>query len=257
MPGISFDRAANYYDATRGLQAEVARDVTDVLVSELAGKQPCLEIGVGTGRIALPLTERGIEMIGVDLAPAMLARLVANAGGNQPFPLVMADVTGLPLAGGSVDAVLGSHVLHLIADWQSALDEARRVLRPGGRLLVDFGGPKPTPWSDDCREILARHGVFPTRPGVSGPDLVADYLEGQVQQRALPSIKFTTQASLAEDVEEWQNQILAWTWAYTGAQIQGACDEIRTTARSLGWALDQKVSIEETIQWWAFDPVVS
>jgi ubiquinone/menaquinone biosynthesis C-methylase UbiE len=255
MPGISFDRAANYYDATRGLPAEVARDVTDVLVSELAGKELCLEIGVGTGRIALPLTERGVEMIGVDLAPAMLARLVANAGGNQPFPLVTADVTWLPLADGSVDAVLGSHVLHLIANWKSAVDEARRVLRPGGLLLVNFGGPKPTPWSKDCGEILARHGVFPRRPGVSGPDLVADHLEGQVQQRTLPAIRFTIEASLAEDLEEWQNQILAWTWAYTAEQMQGACDEIRDAAASLGWALDQRVPIKETIQWWAFDVV--
>jgi ubiquinone/menaquinone biosynthesis C-methylase UbiE len=192
-------------------------------------------------------------MIGVDLAPAMLARLVANAGGNQPFPLVTADVTELPLAGRSVDAVLGSHVLHLIADWASAVDEARRVLRPGGLLLVSFGGPKPRPWSNDCRQILARHGVFRRRPGVSEPDLVADYLEGQVQQRALPTIKFTIQASLAEDLDEWHNQILAWTWAYTPEQMQSACDEIRATAGSLGWALDQKVPIEETIQWWAFD----
>ena len=173
---MSFDRAADYYDATRRLPGGVAGDVADVLSSELAGKELCLEIGVGTGRVALPLAERGINMIGIDLAPAMLARLVANAGGRPPFSLVTADGTALPLAGGSVDAVVGCHVLHLIPDWQTALDEADRILRPGGLLVLDFGGPTPKPWSNDFDAILEGRGVPRIRPGVSSPDLVAGYL---------------------------------------------------------------------------------
>jgi ubiquinone/menaquinone biosynthesis C-methylase UbiE len=253
MAGVSFDRAADYYDATRALPSEVARQVADVLSSELVGKELCLEIGVGTGRIALPLAERGIELLGVDLAPSMLARLLANAGGKLSFPLLTADVTSLPLAASSVDAVLGCHVLHLIADWQTALDEAGRVLRPGGLVLLDFGGPTPKPWSDDCGAILKGHGVLRTRPGVSSPDLVAEYLAERAPRRALPPIQFTEEVSLAEDLEEWENQILAWTWAYPPEQLRVACDEIRATALSLGWDIYQKVCIQAFIQWWAFD----
>ena len=253
MAGVSFDRAADYYDATRGLPGEVAREVADLLSSELSGKELCLEIGVGTGRIALPLAERGIALLGIDLAPTMLARLLANAGGNAPFPLVTADVTSLPLTAASVDAVLACHVLHLIPDWQSALDEAGRVLRPGGVLLLDFGGPTPRPWSADCGEILERHGILSVRPGVSSPNPVIEYLAGRASPRTLRPIHFTVTASLAEDLEEWENQIRAWTWDYAPEQMRRACDEIRATAVSLGTDIHEKVSIQELIQWWAFD----
>ncbi|MDQ2816117.1 MAG: class I SAM-dependent methyltransferase [Actinomycetota bacterium] len=82
MSGLSFDRAADYYDATRGLPAGVSREVSQVLSSALRRRALCLEIGVGTGRVALPLAEIGINLVGVDLAPAMLDHLVANAGGT-------------------------------------------------------------------------------------------------------------------------------------------------------------------------------
>jgi ubiquinone/menaquinone biosynthesis C-methylase UbiE len=253
MSGVSFDRAAGYYDVTRGLPREVMEEVGGVLASELASTQLCLEIGVGTGRIALPLVGLGIELIGADLAPAMLSRLVGNAGGILSFPVMTADVTALPLRDGSVDAVLGCHVLHLIRDWQTAVDEACRVLRPGGLLLLDFGGPTPAPWSVDCVEILKRHGVFRNRPGVSSPEPVTDYLGTRARRRALRPVRFTEESSLADDLDEWENQILAWTWPYTSLQMRNAGDEIRASAASRGWIINAKVRLEAVIQWWAFD----
>lgn len=256
MSGVSFDRAAGYYDATRGLPGQVVKEVADVLSSELAASQLCLEIGVGTGRIALPLARRGIELIGADLAPAMLSRLVANAGGTPLFPLLTADAAALPLGDASMDAVLGCHVLHLIRDWQPVVDEVGRVLRPGGVLLLDFGGPTPAPWSEDCAEVLARHGVSRIRPGVSSPEPVSRYLGPRARRRALRPVRFSEEASLVEDLEMWENQLLAWTWPYSPSQMRGACDEIRAVAASRGWAMDAKVRLEAVIQWWAFDYAV-
>lgn len=253
VAGVSFDRAADYYDATRGLPGDIAKSVADVLSSELSGAELCLEIGVGTGRIALPLAERGIDLVGIDLAPSMLARPLANAGGSLPFPLVTGDVTSLPLAAASVDAVLGCHVLHLIPDWQFALDEAGRVLRPDGVLLVDFGGPTPKPWSEACDQILKGQGVLRTRPGVSSPNQVAEYLAERAPRRALPAIQFTVQATLAEDLQAWENQMLAWTWTYTPEQMHQACDQIRATAVRVGWDIHEKVLIHDSVQWWAFE----
>ena len=63
MGTVSFDRAAGYYDATRGLPADVQEALTEVLAHELEGKGPCLEVGVGTGRIALPLHRRGVPLV--------------------------------------------------------------------------------------------------------------------------------------------------------------------------------------------------
>lgn len=255
MAGVSFDRAAGFYDATRALPGDVGTAVADMLASELAGAGPCLEIGVGTGRIALPLSARGVELVGADLSPAMLARLGANSGGRPPFPLVTADVTALPLAARSVGAVLGCHVLHLIADWQSAVDEACRALRTDGKLLLDFGGPTPVPWFDECTEILARHGIFRTRPGVSAPGPVADFLGRRAKLRSLPPIDFAVETSLADDLDSWENQRLAWTWPYPADHVRTACRDIRDHFASRGQPVERKVTVPDQIRWWAFDLV--
>jgi SAM-dependent methyltransferase len=137
---INFDRAADYYDRTRALSPPAMQRVVELLMAELAGEGPCLEIGIGTGRIAVPLFRSGIEIVGVDISQAMLDRLVANAGGRVPFPLARGDATRLPFAEDSVGSAVTSHVLHLISPWQEVLGEVARVVRPGGVFLNNLGG---------------------------------------------------------------------------------------------------------------------
>ena len=85
---IAFDRAAEYYDATRGLSEEGVRLTTEALAEVFRGAGPILEVGVGTGQVALPLHDAGVRVMGVDLSRPMLAKLLAKAGGAPPFPLV-------------------------------------------------------------------------------------------------------------------------------------------------------------------------
>lgn len=151
MDSVNFDRAAAFYDATRALPDESMARLTDLLAAELAGRQPCLEIGVGSGRFALPLRARGITIVGTDISGAMLRRLAANAGGRSPLPLAQADATAQPLRAQAFGSVLAVHVLHLIPGWRLAVDEAMRVLRPGGALIASFptdNRPVPSPGAD-------------------------------------------------------------------------------------------------------------
>ena len=63
-----------------------------------------LEVGVGTGLLALRLHEAGIAVSGLDLSAPMLAKLVEKAGGTPPFPLVLGDATSMPFVQGAVGA---------------------------------------------------------------------------------------------------------------------------------------------------------
>ncbi len=253
MTAISFDRAAGYYDATRGLPDEVIEAVIDVLAAEAAGKGRCVEIGVGTGRIALPLARRGVTLIGADIAEAMLRRLVDNAGDRLPFPLLLADSTALPLAGGAVGTVVASHVLHLVPDWKTAVDEAVRVLQPGGALLVDFGGTPRAPWHEWSVEQFRQHGIVRSRPGVSEPSEVSAHLGERARARQLTPVELVIHRSLGQDLDEFERQIHSWTWPYQSDQMRTACDALRSRARGEGRPLDEEVGIARIIQWWAFD----
>jgi SAM-dependent methyltransferase len=73
------EHLADVYDQWFGSYDEAAIE----LLTELAGGGPALELGVGTGRIALPLAATGVEVHGIDAAPAMVAKLRARPGGDS------------------------------------------------------------------------------------------------------------------------------------------------------------------------------
>lgn len=138
---ISFDRAADIYDATRGYPPGVGERVGAALL-EAAGAtlaSRILEMGVGTGRIALPIIRAGHAYTGVDLSPLMLdklrAALPAIPGAAERVTLAEGDVTNLPFPAASFDVVITVHVLHLVTDRARAIAEGVRVLaRPGVAL---------------------------------------------------------------------------------------------------------------------------
>src|SRR3954465_9664758 len=82
---VSFDRAATFYDRTRSIPAGAMDQVVEQLLGELDGRGPALEIGVGTGRIALPLRKAGVAITGIDVSIAMMRVLVSKTAGHPPF----------------------------------------------------------------------------------------------------------------------------------------------------------------------------
>jgi ubiquinone/menaquinone biosynthesis C-methylase UbiE len=194
-----------------------------------------------------------VELMGADISLAMLERLVQNAGGQPPFPLVVADATRLPLQPSSFGAVLASHLLHLVRDWTGALEEALRVLTPECVLIIDFGGATPMPWSVPANERLRRHGVYRIRPGVSDPSKVVRHLGDRMSVRRLPPVSVTVRRSLRQELDEWERQIYSWTWSYSIEQMRTACADIRDWASGEGWPLDETFERERTIQWWVFE----
>ena len=114
----------------------------------LADGGPVLELGVGTGRLALPLADRGLAVTGLDASPAMLERLRAKPGADR-LTLVECDMAApVPeMADGSFAVVLvGFNTFFNLttADAQaSCVAAVARLLRPGGRFVVEAFVPAP------------------------------------------------------------------------------------------------------------------
>jgi ubiquinone/menaquinone biosynthesis C-methylase UbiE len=142
MPGVVFDRATSFYDATRALPPGVAEQVRDQIARCTgAGRNTrFLEIGVGTGRIALPFVQIGADYTGADLSLPMMEvlrkKIAAIPEGVGRLKLALADAMALPFADASFDVIIMIHVLHLVSDWRQTLRECRRVLRDGGWLVL-------------------------------------------------------------------------------------------------------------------------
>jgi SAM-dependent methyltransferase len=87
----SFDPVAPFYDESAAdMFADDVVNPTVDLLAELAGSGRALELGIGTGRIALPLAARGVPVNGIDLSEAMVAKMREKPGGKD-IPVVMGD----------------------------------------------------------------------------------------------------------------------------------------------------------------------
>jgi ubiquinone/menaquinone biosynthesis C-methylase UbiE len=151
-----FDTIADVYDETRRrLDIETLEGV-DAMLSK-HGCHNILEIGVGTGRVALPLIERGYEVAGADISIKMMGRAREKGLRN----LLLADGARLPFREKSFDAAFMAHVFHLLENPLIVMIEAAKVasvgvfalVRKGGRRWF-FGGSDPPENLDEYEKIL-------------------------------------------------------------------------------------------------------
>src|SRR5881398_3000505 len=99
--GVSFDRIADRYEASRGGAERGALQAEALLPWLPASSGPVVEVGVGTGAVASGLRERGVDVIGVDLSVPMLERAAQRLRGR----VAAGDALSLPLRSGSASAV--------------------------------------------------------------------------------------------------------------------------------------------------------
>jgi ubiquinone/menaquinone biosynthesis C-methylase UbiE len=218
MTNVSFDHAADTYDATRALPDDIQRALTDALLTELvaAGAERVLEVGVGTGRIARPLAARGVRVCGVDIAPRMMARLREQLGPEHLAPdLLLGDATRLPLSDSAFPAAIMVHVLHLVSSPKDALTELRRVVGDGGVFLhpiTDYPGDNPyTATYEKRRELLRELGIA-TRKRPDREELHA-LLKGLGASLRVESFAEETEESTpASWLGRTRDRVDSWSW---------------------------------------------
>jgi SAM-dependent methyltransferase len=142
--GFFGERVASNYDERSGAMAdpEVVGPVVDML-AELAGDGGALEFGIGTGRIALPLAERGVRVAGIDSSEAMLARLRGKPGAED-LEVALGDFASTRVDGEfSVVYLVFNTISNLVTqDAQVAcFQNAAAHLRSGGRFVIENGVP--------------------------------------------------------------------------------------------------------------------
>ncbi len=161
---ISFDRAAATYDETRSLSPRILARVMGVLIDQLQGKR-VLEVGVGTGRFAVPLQKSGLDVVGVDISRRMIELGQAKGLRNSIF----ADGARLPFTPASFDVATTNHVLHLIPDWRDVLLEIVRVTRESYFSILERGMANPL--QEEYHRLVREGGYEWNPPGLHESDL--------------------------------------------------------------------------------------
>jgi SAM-dependent methyltransferase len=145
MPRNYFgERIAEGYDESAAdmFEPEVVDPVVDFL-ADLAFDGAALELGIGTGRIALPLARRGIHVHGIDLSEAMVARLQAKPGAEQ-IDVTIGDFASTTVEGRfSVAYLVFNTIMNLTTQDQqvACFENVAAHLKPGGRFVIEVGVP--------------------------------------------------------------------------------------------------------------------
>jgi SAM-dependent methyltransferase len=250
---VSFDHAADYYDATRGYPPGVVERICRALL-DAAQATPAtrfLEVGVGTGRIALPMMRAGYRYTGVDISTRMLdvlrQKLRADpARASSDLTLLAGDCCALPFAEHSFDVVLTVQVYPFVADRQRAVAESARVLtRPGillngyddhlslreettifeawQHILVSLGWREPSPHERQHRHaVAASWRTLGARVDVSAP------------------VEWETTPSPADLIETFARRQWAGTWAIPDDLFHAAISALRRWANTHYGALVER-----------------
>ena len=158
------ERFAEVYDDWYGLvtDADACADRLAALTAD-AGGGPVLELGVGSGRIALPLVARGIEVHGIDASPAMVELLRAKPGGDRVV-VTVGDMADLDLQGATPFAVVFVAYntffnLASEAEQQRCLDRVAASMAPDGRFVLEAFVPAERPADGGRHEgsVVPRH----------------------------------------------------------------------------------------------------
>jgi ubiquinone/menaquinone biosynthesis C-methylase UbiE len=244
MKSISFDRAANIYDSTRGHSPEVSEKVAASLAAHLPQNAHILEVGVGTGRIARPLLEYGLRITGVDISRKMMERLRAQlAASDNHMDLIEADATWLPFPGAEFEATVSVHVIHLVPDWQRLLTEIRRVSSTPGSIILGYDWrPDDIPsgllrkkWD----EIVSVHSNHVRHDFTQRfQDVRQTLTRGGGHLQEWTAAEWITRPNLRDEIQKIESRTWSSTWQVEEDQFAKAVEQLREWAVGTFGTLD-------------------
>jgi SAM-dependent methyltransferase len=251
---ISFDRAASYYDRTRALSEESLSRLIPMVAAEFTTAGRVLEVGVGTGRITLPLARVGVNITGVDISREMLDRLRMNANGHPPA-IAIANALHLPFDDASFGGAIAAHVLHLIPRWKGAVDEITRVVRPGGVLIASRGGRTLGGewWHAVRRQFFRAAGDPPWPPGMDLiEELDVEMAARGAQLTKLPEISQADSVTVNQLLSMLEQGIWSACWTIDPDTRRRAVASARVWAAANLGDLEEKRTVTEVLAWRAY-----
>lgn len=259
---IDFSANATVFDRRHG--AAMSEDGVDRLwfAAGLQAGARVLDIGAGTGRVAIPLAMRGCRVVALDPATAMVDQLRAKARGSK-VSAVVAEGAQLPFAIERFDVVVIARLLYLTRDWKVILHEACRVLAIGGCLLHEWGnGDDDEDWvriREEARRLFEQAGLRePFHPGVrSEMEIDAQLDDLNFVQEARVEIGSGVEITLREFLRRLVDGELSYIWAVPDA-VRSAClpslvqwsertfdlDRPVPTPRQLSWTVHRKIAAQ-------------
>jgi len=208
------------YDETRTFDQACFDAALDYLVDRFPPERfpSIVEPGIGTGRIAIPLAERGYQVAGSDISADMLAllrRKLERIGQPLSLSFHAADAIALPYPDAAFDMAVAVHLFYFISDWQRAAREVLRVVRNDGPLiLMQTGRGTEIPLlTERYKDLCAERGCRTGYVGVPGTKDVVAYFEslGRRSERVHDRWRWVSRVRLDKGLEYMRLRAYSYT----------------------------------------------
>ena len=231
--GFFGERVASVYDERLGTMADPAVVGPAVeLLAHLAGDGGALELGIGTGRIALPLAERGVRVAGIDNSEAMVARLRAKQGGEH-IAVTIGDFA-TTRAGGEFSLVylVFNTIFNLVTQEAqvACFENAAAHLRTGGTFVIETGVP-------ELQGLPLGQTIIPFRAEPGG--ISFDVYDVVTQRFSSQHYRFSTDGVEASPVE------LRYAWP-AELDLMARIAGLRLRERWAGWQREPFTSLSRS-----------
>lgn len=185
-----YNLAVDVYDENENYLNSFEQGEFIPLLGALDGKK-ILDVGAGTGRLSLPMANRGAHVTALDVSPKMLELLKKK---NAKIITVVGDAEGLPFAKETFDIVTAAFLIVHLKDPTRFFDEAYKVLKDGGILAVTNINQKNPP------EVKTKQGKIIIESFYHRPEKIKEILE---------SLAFKVEEEIfVKEKDVWVNQIL-------------------------------------------------
>jgi len=187
---VGYDLAAVDYDKREKYLDSFEKNKLEPLLGEIKHKK-ILEVGAGTGRLANRLFKNGADVVALDVSSEMLKVL---KGKNSKIKIIVGEAENLPFEDEFFDIVIAAFLIVHLKDPKVFFDEAYRVLKTGGKLLITNINQKEAP------EIKTKNGIIKIESFYHRPQAVIDKLE---------NLAFNIEKNIfIYEKETWVNQII-------------------------------------------------
>jgi ubiquinone/menaquinone biosynthesis C-methylase UbiE len=244
----SFDRVAHLYDETRGIPAEAERGIADGIALLLRSVSPTphlVEVGIGTGRIAVPLVERGVRVTGIDISTKMLAIL---RGKRPDIDATIAEAARPPFRDGSFDAALFVHVLHLVPDPEATIRATLALVRGSG-LMIEAGDDREQSLRSQADELirstveeLSGVDIGGWAPYARGAQLFVEVMrEAREEVRTERLAQWTSSTTGQRMIERLKRRDYSSSWKIPDAVMPALLERVTPKIAELFGGLDRTI----------------
>jgi SAM-dependent methyltransferase len=257
---VDFSQNAHAYDRRHGavLSASLATNLVEA--AQLGPGFKVLDVGAGTGRVAIALAALGCGVVALDPSRAMLdvlqdkVRSVRLQPDRVPIHLIAAEGSRLPFADSSFDVVVLARILYLMPDWREVLSDIARALKPHGQILHEWGnGTSDEEWvqiRERARMLFEEAGVAnPFHPGARSESEVDEFLAGRgfaVYDHV--RVNGDVYLTLADFMARITNGECSYTWDVP-SEVQRLCLPRLEEWVAEHFALDQALPIPREFSW--------